>query len=349
MLSYSRLGRFVRLLRNFSTKKKNDFKVTLIGCCGGIGQPLALLLKRHELISTLALYDLAKTPGVHTDLSHIDTKACLEGFQCRENLPPALENADVVILSAGFPRKPDMTRDDLFMKNIDIVLEIAAAVGEHCPKALFGIITNPVNSCVPAAAEILKQKNSFDPKRLFGITTLDEVRARTFIGQILDVEPCKVNIPVIGGHSGETIIPVIAQCKPPLKLDKEQRAKLIKQIQEAGADVITAKSQDGGTSATLSMAHAAEVFTNTLLQGLKGDCQPVQCSFVASDVTDCAYFSTPLQFGKNGIEKNLGLPKLDKDEEDMVCKAMETLKKNIKKGIDYAKNNAKKDKKNKKC
>lgn len=66
--------------------------MALVGACGGVGQPLALLLKRHKLITTLSIYDVSRTPGVYADLSHIDTKACVEGFQCAENLPAALES-----------------------------------------------------------------------------------------------------------------------------------------------------------------------------------------------------------------------------------------------------------------
>ncbi|XP_004531266.1 uncharacterized protein LOC101453583 [Ceratitis capitata] len=334
-----------RLLRCFSTTTRYNYKVTVVGGCGGIGQPLSLLLKRNTKVKTLAIYDVARTPGIYTDLSHIDTSVVVEGYQCAENLPAALEKADIVLLVGGAARKPDMTRDDLFKLNVNVVEEVVTTIADKCPKALVGIITNPVNSCVPVAAEILKEKNVFDPKRLFGVTTLDLVRARTFIGEILDMDPGKVSIPVIGGHSGETILPILSQCKPPLKLDKERATKLIKRIQDAGTEVVKAKCLDGGTSATLSMAHAAYLFTDALLRGLQGDCKPVKCAYVASDVSDCAFFSTPLQLGKNGVEKNLGLPKMNKDEEEMYCKAVEKLKKHIKSGVDYFKNKSKCDKK----
>ncbi|XP_067624884.1 malate dehydrogenase, mitochondrial-like isoform X2 [Eurosta solidaginis] len=338
-------------LRQFSTTNKTDFKVTVIGGCGGIGQPLGLLLKRQPLISTLALYDTVRTPGIYADLSHIDTKTNVEGYQCPENLPAALDGAHIVLVAGGTARKPGMTRDDLFTKNVDVVSTITPVIAAKCPKALIAVITNPVNSCVPLAAEILKQKKVYDPKRLFGVTTLDLVRSRTFISEILNVEPEKVSIPVIGGHSGETIMPILSQCKPTLKLDKDKAKQLIKRIQEAGTEVVKAKALDGGTSATLSVAHAVELFTKSLLLGLNGDCQPIECTYVASDVTECAFFATPCQIGKNGIEKNLGLPKLDESEEAMLCEAIETLKKNIKTGVDYAKKLQEKDgkSKDKKC
>lgn len=96
----------------------------------------------------------------------------------------ALIGADVVIIPAGVPRKPGMTRDDLFKINAGIVRDIVAAIAKNAPKALIGIITNPVNSTVPVAAEVLKKHNVYDPKRLFGVSTLDVVRAQTFIGEL---------------------------------------------------------------------------------------------------------------------------------------------------------------------
>lgn len=76
-----------------------------------------------------------------------------------------------------------MTRDDLFNTNAGIVRDLIDACAQQCPKAFICIITNPVNSTVPIAAEILKKRNVYDPKRLFGVTTLDVVRARTFIAE----------------------------------------------------------------------------------------------------------------------------------------------------------------------
>lgn len=65
--------------------------------------------------------------------------------------------ADIVLLVGGAARKPDMTRDDLFKLNVNVVEEVVTTIADKCPKALVGIITNPVNSCVPVAAEILKE------------------------------------------------------------------------------------------------------------------------------------------------------------------------------------------------
>lgn len=96
-------------------------------------------------------------------------------------LEAALTGADVIIIPAGVPRKPGMTRDDLFNINAGIVKTLAEAIAKYSPTAMVTVISNPVNSTVPIAAEIFKKAGTFDPKRLFGVTTLDVVRARTFL------------------------------------------------------------------------------------------------------------------------------------------------------------------------
>lgn len=88
---------------------------------------------------------------------------------------------DLVIIPAGVPRKPGMTRDDLFNINAGIVKTLCEAIAKCCPKAIVNIISNPVNSTVPIAAEVFKKAGVFDPKRVLGVTMLDVVRANTFV------------------------------------------------------------------------------------------------------------------------------------------------------------------------
>lgn len=82
-----------------------------------------------------------------------------------DGLEKALEGADIVLIPAGVPRKPGMTRDDLFNTNASIVRDLAKGIADHAPKAFLGIIANPVNSTVPICAEVFKKMNVYDPKR----------------------------------------------------------------------------------------------------------------------------------------------------------------------------------------
>lgn len=321
----------------FSTSSQRSYKVTVAGAAGGIGQSLALLLKENPLVTRLALYDVAPvTPGVAVDLSHINTPAHTTGHKGPEELTEAIKGSDVVVIPAGVPRKPGMTRDDLFNINASIVRDLAASVAQNSPKAVLAIITNPVNSMVPIAAEVLKKAGVYDPKRLLGVTTLDVVRACTFIGEINGVDPRTVSVPVIGGHSGVTIIPLLSQSKPPLKLTDQAKIKaLTERIQEAGTEVVKAKA--GGGSATLSMAYAGARLASAVLRGLKGESNVVECAYVESDITEAPYFASPLVFGRNGVEKNLGIGTLNEFEKDLLKTALPELLKNIKSGVEFAK------------
>jgi len=122
------------------------------------------------------------------------------------------------------------------------------------PKAFVGVIANPVNSTVPIFAETYKLKGVYDPKRLFGVTTLDCVRAATFVSEIKGTDPTTLDVNVVGGHSGATIVPLLSQTG--LSFTKEELEKLTFRIQFGGDEVVKAK--DGTGSATLSMAMAAE-------------------------------------------------------------------------------------------
>lgn len=90
------------------------------------------------------------------------------------------------------------------------------------------VISNPVNSTVPIAAEILKQAGVFDAQRLFGVTTLDVVRAETFVREITgERDPAKTIIPVVGGHSGDTIVPLFSMAKPKVEIPTEKLGPLV--------------------------------------------------------------------------------------------------------------------------
>jgi len=319
--------------RSFSTSIKKNAKVAVLGASGGIGQPMSLLIKQSPLVSHLSLYDIAHTPGVAADLSHINSRAVVTGHMGPGQLDACLDKCDVVVIPAGVPRKPGMTRDDLFNTNASIVRDLADACARICPKAMICIICNPVNSTVPITSEVFKKHNVYDPKRIFGVTTLDVVRANAFIAEAKGLDPAEVNVPLVGGHAGITIIPLISQCKPSVSFDADKLDALTKRIQEAGTEVVKAKA--GAGSATLSMAFAGARFTFSLLNALKGKQGVIECAYVKSTETEASYFATPLQLGPNGVEKNLGLGKLSAYEKGLVEKAIPELKGNIKKGEDF--------------
>lgn len=307
-------------------------KVVVLGAAGGIGQALGLLLKTDLPAGTeLALYDIAPvTPGVAADLSHIPTPVSVEGFS-GEDPSPALVNADVVLISAGMARKPGMDRSDLFNINAGIVENLVSSCADNCPKALIGIITNPVNTTVAIAAEVLKKKGVYDPSRLFGVTTLDVIRSSTFVAEIYDRNPKEISVPVIGGHSGITILPLLSQSG--FEFSDEDAAAMTKRIQNAGTEVVEAKA--GGGSATLSMGQAAAKFGLSLVRALNGEKDVIECTYVEGSGELARFFAQPVLLGKNGVEKILSYGALSEFEQATLNDALETLKSDIKIGEEF--------------
>ncbi|GAL06950.1 malate dehydrogenase [Photobacterium aphoticum] len=309
-------------------------KVAVIGAAGGIGQALALLLKnRLPAGSDLALYDIAPvTPGVAADLSHIPTPVSIKGY-AGEDPTPALEGADVVLISAGVARKPGMDRADLFNVNAGIVKSLAEKIAVVCPKACVGIITNPVNTTVAIAADVLKKAGVYDKRKLFGVTTLDVIRSETFVAELKDLDPGQVRVPVIGGHSGVTILPLLSQVEG-VEFTQEEIDALTPRIQNAGTEVVEAKA--GGGSATLSMGQAACRFGLSLVRALQGEAGLVECAYVEGDGKHARFFAQPVLLGKEGVEEVMDYGKLSAYEQAALDSMLDTLHDDIVKGEEFA-------------
>ncbi|KAH0637375.1 hypothetical protein KY289_037290 [Solanum tuberosum] len=285
------------------------------------------------LVSSLHLYDIANVKGVAADLSHCNTPAQVFDFTGASELANSLKGLDVVVIPVGVSRKPGMTRDDLFNINANIVKGLVEAVADNCPDAFIHIISNPVNSTVPIATEVLKQKGAYDPKKLFGVTTLDVVRANTFVAQKKNLRLIDVDIPVIGGI---TILPLLSKTRPSTTFTDEEVQERTVRIQNAGTEVVEAKA--GAGYATLSMAYAAARFVESSLRALDGDADVYECSYVQSDLTELPFFASRVKLGRNGVEALISsdLRGLTEYEQKALEVLKPELKASIEKGIAYA-------------
>merc|ERR1719343_1426653 len=231
-------------------------------------------MAQNPHVSELVVFDLTlaivPAEGVATDLSPID------------KLEECVTGCHLVLVPAGLPRKPGMTRADLFGINAGIAKNIVEACAKFCPSAVLGLIVNPVNSVVPAMCELYKKKG-LNPAKICGVTTLDCVRANKFVHEITGDPVDKINIPVVCGHAGATILPLFSQDESGKKIPADKLMDLDKRVQDAGTEVVNAKNGKG--SATLSMAYAGARFGSAVLQGLAGQ-DAVECAYVQSNVVD---------------------------------------------------------------
>merc|ERR1719238_819548 len=266
----------------------------------------------NENVKELCVYDLdiAMVPaqGVATDLSHIEKRCKVSAYtltkedKAVDKLGECLSGCDLVLVPAGLPRKPGMTRADLLGINAGIAKGIVEACGKHCPNAILALIVNPVNSVVPAMCELYKKKG-LDPKKIVGVTTLDCVRANKFVHEITGAPLDTIDVPVVGGHAGTTILPLFSQVQAMKGVGADYIPALDKHVQDAGTDVVNAKGGKG--SATLSMAYAGAKFANAVLCGLAGT-DSDECAYVKADATckfELPFFSTKVTFGSQGVKR----------------------------------------------
>merc|ERR1719442_308971 len=238
--------------------------------------------------------------GVAADLGHLEKTAKVTGYVMEvgqkpvDNLKECLTGCHLVLVPAGMPRKPGMTRDDLFKVNADVAKGLVEACAAYCPKAMLALIVNPVNSIVPAMCELYKKKG-LNHKKIVGVTTLDCVRANKFVAELTGKNPQYINVPVVGGHAGVTILPLFSQAKAAADIDKAKIPDLDKHVQDAGTDVVNAKGGKG--SATLSMAYAGARFGRSILAGLAGR-RRVECAYCKSDIAVPPYFAQKVVLGE---------------------------------------------------
>ena len=180
-------------------------KIALIGA-GQIGGTLALLIGLKEL-GDVVLFDIVDgvPQGKSLDISQ---SAPIEGFDARfhgTNNYDDIKGADVVIVTAGVPRKPGMSRDDLIGINAKVVRDVGAAIKKNCPKAFVIVITNPLDAMV----WVMREACGLPHNMVVGMAgVLDSARFRTFLADEFKVSVEDVTACVLGGH-GDTMVPLV--------------------------------------------------------------------------------------------------------------------------------------------
>jgi len=274
-------------------------KIALIGA-GMIGGTLAHLSALKGL-GDIVLFDVIEGLPQGKALDLLES-APIEGFDASvvgTNKYDEIAGADVCIVTAGVPRKPGMSRDDLLSINTKIMRDVASNIRERAPGAFVIVITNPLDAMVTA----VKRLTGFPKQRVVGQAgVLDSARYRAFVAMELGVSVNSVHAMVLGGH-GDDMVPVRSHCNvagvPVEKLIKPDRLEAIeKRVRNAGGEIVNLLK----TSAFYSPAHAAIRMAEAYLFDKK---EVVPCAALLEGEygVDGFYVGVPVQIGAGGVER----------------------------------------------
>ena len=293
-------------------------KITLIGA-GQIGGTLAHLIALKDL-ADVVLFDVA--PGIAKGKAlDIAQSSPVNGFNINLSGTDSYEdtkNSDVIIITAGVPRKPGMTRDDLLGINLKIIKQVADGIKKTSPKAFVICITNPLDVIVMAL-----QKYSGLPKnKVVGMAgILDSSRFIYFLSQELDVPVQKIKSFVLGGH-GDSMVAmleattidgkIISELIKEGKLKKEKLDQIVERTKKGGAEIV--KYLEKGSAFYAPAASGVEM-AESYLQDLKKQL-PCAVHLDGQYGSKNIYAGVPVIIGKNGVEKVIEIKLSDKEKED---------------------------------
>ncbi|XP_044254530.1 malate dehydrogenase-like [Tribolium madens] len=300
--------------------------VTLLDALSSAGSNLALLLKQNPDIHELRLFDEDHdTNAFACDLNEIDTRTKLKSFSCK-SMKNAITGAHVVISTGGCQEKPGTTQRELFDKNLDNVRNAAMFLAEFNPEAVYCIAKPPIEALVPMVAEEYKKAETYDPRKVIGVTTVASMIANTFIAEHTNKDPGEVLCPIIGGLSPKTTIPVVSQTKPNVQFNPD----LYKKLQEAiahGEETLLCK----GSLFCYSKAVAISRFIDLVVKALKGEKHCVECAFVAQTGhigEFLPYMTSIVKLGPQGV-MSTHMPKINEMETSRLRAAVPHIVENI--------------------
>ncbi len=275
-------------------------KVTVIGA-GNVGATTALFLADKELADVCLIDIIEGVPqGKGLDMAEAMP---VEGSDVKvigTNDYADTANSDIIVQTAGFPRKPGMSRDDLLMKNYEIVKACIEQAIKHSPNAIIIVVSNPLDAMCQVAYKV----SGFAKNRVIGMAgVLDTARYRTFLAEAADVSVENVIAMVLGGH-GDTMVPLIGSTSVagvPITeiLDKETLDAIVQRTRDGGAEIV--KHLKTG-SAFYAPAAAVTEMVESILKDKK-KVLPVAAYLEGEYGINGLYVGVPAKLGARGIEK----------------------------------------------
>ena len=304
-------------------------KISLIGA-GQIGGTLAHLIGLKELVDEVVLFDVVGgiAKGKALDIAQ---SSSVDGFNVKlsgtDNYED-IKNSDVIIITAGVPRKPGMSRDDLLGINLKIIKQVAEGIKQHAPNAFVICITNPLDVMVMA----FQKFSGLLPNKVVGMAgILDTSRYKLFLSLELNVPVREIEAMVMGGH-GDTMVPLprftkVAD-KPLLdlvnegKISKEKLESINQRTRDGGAEIV--KYLEKGSAFYAPAASGVEMAEAFLKDSKK--MLPCAAHLDGEYGISNIYAGVPVIVGKSGIEKIVEI-ELDENEKSEFNNSVEAVKK----------------------
>ena len=298
--------------------------ITVIGA-GRVGSSAALFLALKNLDDILLIDIIENLPQGHAlDMGHALSILGVDVKVKGSNDFSDMKGSDLVIVTAGFPRKPGMTREELVSKNAGIIADIAKKINEYAPNSVVMMTTNPLD----AMAYLMYKRLGFPRERVIGFSgVLDSGRLRYYASQILGVSYTSITPVVIGQH-GQKMFPVprlsnVAGKSLTELLTEDQINKIVEDTVAAGGTVTKLR----GFSSNFAPGAGLSVMAESIIKNLKK-------VFLASVYLNGEYglkdvtVSVPVVLGRNGAEKIIELP-LTEEERKGFLASVEAIKTNI--------------------
>ena len=286
-------------------------RVTVVGS-GFVGATSAMRIVQKGLADEVVLIDIIEglPQGLALDMRE---SAPIEGFEPNirgTNDYADTAESDLVVITAGLPRQPGMSRMDLLEKNAGIIRDVVRNVKEHSPSAILIVVTNPLDEMTYLASEV----SGFPKERVMGMAgVLDSSRLRYFIAEELRVSPTVVEAMTLGSH-GEAMVPLPGQAKvggKPLTelVDGESLERLYQRTRDAGAEIVALLKKG-------SAYYAPSAAIAQMVNAIAGDAKEVLpvCAWCTGQygISD-VYVGVPARLGKAGVEEivELDLPQAE--------------------------------------
>ena len=301
-------------------------KISLIGA-GNIGGTLAHLIALKEL-GDVILIDIVKgvPKGKALDLAQSSGIESFESNIIGSSNYKDIINSDVVIVTAGFPRRPGMSRDDLVEKNSKIIKEVGKAIKKFCPKAFVICITNPLDAMV----SVLQSSASLKTNMCVGMAgVLDSARLKYFLANQFKVSVQDVNTFVLGGH-GDTMVPLlrystiagvpISELIASKVVTKKKIDSIVKRTRDGGAEIVKLMQTSAFYAPASSAISMAESY-------LKDEKRTLPCAAYLNGEYGVKglYVGVPVIIGKRGVEKVIKL-KLNSNEKKQFNNSVKAVK-----------------------